>query len=123
MPPSVASAVFPIFKARAVRDPPLTQLRETAEGLGHAMWLIASCEVCKPRTEADGKLVTESNLTSRAPAQIPAQFGTPSTMPRFGAAAFQNRMFSTRCSAGARAVRVWRSSSCCASVVAHLDGQ
>ena len=72
MPPSVASAVFPIFKARAVRTRQSPSFGETAEGLGHAMWLIGSCEVCKPRAEADGKLVTESNLSRRVLARIPA---------------------------------------------------
>jgi hypothetical protein len=42
-------------------------------------------------------------------------FGTPPIVRRCSAAAFQNRVFGTRCDAGARAVRVWRSSSCRAS--------
>lgn len=36
------------------------------------MWPVGSRELCRPRTEAEGKLVTESDLSLRAPAQVAA---------------------------------------------------
>ncbi len=36
------------------------------------MWPVGSRELCRPRTEAEGKLVTESDLSFRAPAQVAA---------------------------------------------------
>src|SRR5580693_4931162 len=33
------------------------------------MWPVGSRELCRPGTEAEGKLVTESDLSLRAPAQ------------------------------------------------------
>src|SRR5580692_4800852 len=36
------------------------------------MWPVGSREPCRPRTEAEGKLVTESDLSLRAPAQVVA---------------------------------------------------
>ena len=39
---------------------------------GHATWSVGSGELRQPGTEADGKPVTESNLSLRVPARIPA---------------------------------------------------
>ena len=36
------------------------------------MWPVGSRELCRPMTEAEGKLVTESDLSLRAPAQVAA---------------------------------------------------
>jgi hypothetical protein len=36
------------------------------------MWPVGSREPCRPRTEAEGKLVTESDFSLRAPAQVAA---------------------------------------------------
>ena len=36
------------------------------------MWPVGSRELCRPRTEVEGKLVTESDLSLRAPAQVAA---------------------------------------------------
>src|SRR5215469_793039 len=36
------------------------------------MWSVDKCETCQPRTEADGQLVTESNLSLRVPARVAA---------------------------------------------------
>jgi hypothetical protein len=36
------------------------------------MWSVCICKLCQPRTEADGKPVTESNLSLRAFAQVAA---------------------------------------------------
>jgi len=41
---------------------------DTARDLGHAH-VVGSRERCQPRTAADGKSVTESNLSLGAPAQ------------------------------------------------------
>ena len=46
--------------------------RGHGKNFGHATWSAGSCELRQPRTERDGKPVTESNLSLRAPAQIPA---------------------------------------------------
>ena len=45
---------------------------------GYAIWSVGSRQLRQPRMEAGGKLVTESNLSLRALARIPAQFGTGS---------------------------------------------
>jgi len=34
------------------------------------MWPVGSRELCLPRTEVEGKLITESDLSLRAPAQV-----------------------------------------------------
>jgi hypothetical protein len=34
------------------------------------MWPVGSRELCRPRTEVEGKLVTQSDLSLRAPAQV-----------------------------------------------------
>ena len=56
-------------------------------------WSVGSRDLCQPRTEADGKPVTESNLSLRAPAQRAADLsrlrlayspGACSTDRRFG---------------------------------------
>jgi hypothetical protein len=36
------------------------------------MWSVCICKLCQPRTEADGKPVTESNMSLRAFAQVAA---------------------------------------------------
>jgi hypothetical protein len=36
------------------------------------MWPVGSCELYRPRTEAEGKLVTDNDLSLRAPAQVAA---------------------------------------------------
>jgi hypothetical protein len=38
---------------------------------------LCSGELFHPRTDADGKLVTESNLSLRVPAQVPAVISSP----------------------------------------------
>ena len=51
----------------------------TARDLGHAH-VVGSRERCQPRTEADGKSVTESNLSLGAPAHVPADLYTQYTL-------------------------------------------
>jgi len=43
--------------------------RAGRETLAMPTWSVGSRDLCQPRTEADGKPVTESNLSLRAPAQ------------------------------------------------------
>jgi hypothetical protein len=68
-----------------------------------------------PATAARRKLTTVGGHRPQPQHEREPPFGTPPIVRRCGAAAFQNRVFGTRCDAGARAVRVWRSSSCRAS--------
>jgi len=42
------------------------------ETLAAPMRSVDRCETCQPRTEADGKVVTESNLSLRVPARVAA---------------------------------------------------
>ena len=42
------------------------------ETLATPMRSVDKCETCQPRTEADGQLVTESNLSLRVPARVAA---------------------------------------------------
>src|SRR5271170_4667239 len=53
------------------------------------MWPVGSRELCRPRTEAEGKLVTESDLSLRAPAQVAADLYWNN---RFGTVGWRRRM-------------------------------
>jgi hypothetical protein len=50
------------------RTPPARQ------DFGHAAWAVASLELCRSRTDSNGKPIAESNLSLRVPAHIAAQY-------------------------------------------------
>jgi hypothetical protein len=61
--------------AAANECPLMPRTRSSAVGVagpGLGMWPVGSRELCRPRTEVEGKLVTESDLSLRAPAQVAA---------------------------------------------------
>ena len=51
--------------------------QQVRQDLGHATWSVGGRELCQPRTQADGKPVTESNLTLRSCAQVAAVIWSP----------------------------------------------
>jgi hypothetical protein len=56
-------------------------------------WSVGSRDLCQPRTEADGKPVTESNLSLRAPAQRAACAAVGPIPTRTLAAQYYSRDF------------------------------
>jgi hypothetical protein len=68
MPPEGSDLIFDHRQNAADRVERRRHGRTGALG----MWPVGSRELCRPGTEAEGTLVTESDLSLRAPAQVAA---------------------------------------------------